>query len=71
MDLTVEYRGSWDIIEIKLLRLGKSLESLVPEVKKQIMRCRDSFSRSLLRSADGKPVACCLIVFDRRPDKET
>jgi hypothetical protein len=71
MDLAVEYRGGWDIIEIKLLRPGKNLESLVAEGKKQILRYRDSFSPSPLRSADGKPAACYLLVFDRRPDKES
>jgi hypothetical protein len=69
MDLAVEYRGAWDIIEIKLLRPGKSLETLVAEGKKQIVRYRDSFSPSPLCSAGGKPAACYLLIFDRRPDK--
>ena len=55
MDLAVEYRGAWDIIEIKLLHPGKSLESLVAEEKKQIVRYRDSFSPSPMVSAGGKP----------------
>jgi hypothetical protein len=75
MDLAVEYHGAWDIIEIKLLRPGKSLEALIAEGKKQILRYRDSFSPSPLRSGSGKPAACYLVIFDRRsrpsPGQET
>jgi hypothetical protein len=66
MDLAVEYHGNWDIIEIKLLRAGKSPDALVEEGKKQILRYRERFSPP---SAGGKPVACYLLIFDRRPDK--
>jgi hypothetical protein len=68
MDLAVEYNGAWDIIEIKLLRPGKNFEALAEEGKKQILRYRDSFSPSPLRSRDGSPADCYLIIFDRRPD---
>jgi hypothetical protein len=66
MDLAVEYHGSWDIIEVKLLRGGKSREALVEEGKKQVLRYRESFSPC---SAGGKPVPCYLVIFDRRPEK--
>ncbi|MDR2746672.1 MAG: PD-(D/E)XK nuclease domain-containing protein [Treponema sp.] len=68
MDLAVEYRGAWDIIEIKLLRSAKSLEGLVEEGKRQVLRYRESFSPGL---AGGKPAACYLLIFDRRPEKGT
>jgi hypothetical protein len=67
MDLAVEYHGGWDIIEIKLLRSGKSLEGLVEEGKKQTLRYRDSFSPS----TGGKLPSCYLLIFDRRPEKGT
>jgi hypothetical protein len=69
MDLAMEYRGVWNIIEIKLLRPGKNLETLMEEGKKQVLRYRESFSLSPLCSAGGKPAACYLVIFDRRPEK--
>jgi hypothetical protein len=68
MDLAVEYNGAWNIIEIKLLRQGKTFEALKEEGIKQTLRYRDSFSPAL-RSADGKPAQCYLVIFDRRPEK--
>jgi hypothetical protein len=64
MDLAVEYHGNWDIIEVKLLRRGKSREALVAEGKKQVLRYRDRFS-----PAKGKAVACYLVIFDRRAER--
>jgi hypothetical protein len=68
MDLAVEYHGAWNIIEVKLLRQGKTFESIVEEGRRQTLRYRDSFSPGLC-SADGLPVNCYLVIFDRRPDK--
>ena len=69
MDLAVEYRGEWNIIEIKLLRAGKSLEGVIEEGKRQILRYRDSFAGSPWGSCGGKPAACYLVIFDRRVEK--
>ncbi|MDR0760651.1 MAG: ATP-binding protein, partial [Treponema sp.] len=69
MDLAVEYRGEWDILEIKLLRGGKSREAVIAEGKRQIVRYRDSFALSPWGPGGGKPAACYLVIFDRRPDK--
>jgi hypothetical protein len=68
MDLAVEYHGVWNIIEIKLLRAGKTFESLTEEGTRQTLRYRDSFSPALC-SIDGLPAKCYLVIFDRRPDK--
>ncbi|GHV93543.1 hypothetical protein AGMMS50268_40460 [Spirochaetia bacterium] len=68
MDLAVEYQGSWNIIEIKLLRQGKSFENLMAEGIRQTLGYRDSFSPAL-RSRNGAPVGCYLIIFDRRAEK--
>jgi hypothetical protein len=67
MDLAVEYRGGWDIIEIKLLRRGKSLEGLIEEGKRQALRYRESFTPS----PGGQEAGCYLVIFDRRPEKGT
>ncbi|GHV88463.1 hypothetical protein AGMMS50267_08230 [Spirochaetia bacterium] len=73
MDLAVEYNGSWDIIEVKLLRQGKTFEGVQAEGKKQILRYRDTFAPApgarACRSSDGGPADCYLVIFDRRPDK--
>ncbi|GHV76385.1 hypothetical protein AGMMS49942_12060 [Spirochaetia bacterium] len=73
MDLAVEYNGSWDIIEVKLIRQGKTFEGVMAEGKKQILRYRDTFAptpgRRALRSSDGGPADCYLVIFDRRADK--
>jgi hypothetical protein len=55
-------------MEIKLLRQGKSFETLTEEGTRQTLRYRDSFSPAL-RSKNGAPVQCYLIIFDRRPEK--
>jgi hypothetical protein len=66
MDLAVECRGGWDIIEVKLLRAGKDLERIAEEGKRQVLRYRESFSPA---RAGGKGVSCYLVIFDRRPEK--
>jgi hypothetical protein len=75
MDLAVEYNGSWDIIEVKLIRQGKTFEAVQAEGKKQILRYRDNFAPTpgtrALRSTDGGPADCYLAIFDRRPEKPT
>jgi hypothetical protein len=67
MDLAVEYRGGWDIIEVKLLRDRKSLDALEEEGKRQVLRYRESFSP--LPVGKKKAVGCYLVIFDRRAEK--
>jgi hypothetical protein len=73
MDLAVEYNGSWDIIEVKLIRQGRTFETVQAEGKKQILRYRDNFAPTpgarARRSSDNGPADCYLVIFDRRPDK--
>jgi hypothetical protein len=66
MDLAVEYKGEWNIIEIKLLRGRQTFEQVRAEGLKQITRYRNTFA---------PPVGChkhitgvYLIIFDRRPE---
>jgi hypothetical protein len=66
MDLAVEYKGEWNIIEIKLLRARRTFEQVKAEGLKQVARYRETFV---------PPVGChkhitdiYLVVFDRRPD---
>ncbi len=67
MDLAVEYRGEWNIIEVKLLRAGKTFESVAEEGIRQTLRYRDGFSPPLV-SRNGKSAACYLVIFDRTPE---
>jgi hypothetical protein len=57
MDLAIEYKGAWNIIEIKLLRQKQSFESVKAEGIKQILQYRE-------RIAPAAP--CYLVIFDRR-----
>jgi hypothetical protein len=57
MDLAIEYKGAWNIIEIKLLRKKQSFESVKAEGIKQILQYRE-------RIAPQAP--CYLMIFDRR-----
>jgi hypothetical protein len=57
MDLAIEYKGEWNIIEIKLLRKKQSFESVKEEGIKQILQYRE-------RIAPKAP--CYLLIFDRR-----
>jgi hypothetical protein len=60
MDLAIEYKGAWNIIEIKLLRKKQSFKSVKEEGVKQILQYRERID----------PAApCYLVIFDRRPDK--
>jgi hypothetical protein len=59
MDLAIEYKGEWNIIEIKLLRKNKTFEGVKEEGIKQILQYRERID----------PTApCYLVIFDRRPD---
>jgi hypothetical protein len=71
MDLAVEYHGLWSIIEIKLLRDGKSFDHLMEEGIKQTLGYHERFAPSARASfANAKtPVKCYLIIFDRRKKK--
>ena len=66
MDLAVEYKGEWNIIEIKLLRAGSAFERVKAEGLKQVVRYRETFV---------PPVGChkniagvYLVIFDRRSE---
>jgi hypothetical protein len=65
MDLAVEYHGTWNIIEVKLLRRGGSFDTVKEEGLRQTALYRESFSRNKER---GSP-QCYLVIFDRRTDK--
>jgi hypothetical protein len=65
MDIAVEYKGAWNIIEIKLLRDRSTFEKVQAEGLKQILGYRDRFSSSL-RVKNGKTIPCYLVIFDRR-----
>jgi hypothetical protein len=61
MDLAVEYKGAWNIIEIKLLRKNKTFEAVQEEGSRQILQYRERID----------PTApCYLVIFDRRPEPE-
>jgi hypothetical protein len=60
MDLAVEYKGAWNIIEIKLLRKNKTFEKVREEGSRQILQYRERIDPS---------APCYLVIFDRRPDK--
>jgi hypothetical protein len=71
MDLAVEYHGLWSIIEIKLLREGKSFDHLMEEGIKQTLGYHERFSPTVRSgfSNSKTPVKCYLIIFDRRKKK--
>jgi hypothetical protein len=60
MDLAIEYKGAWNIIEIKLLRDKQSLGSVKAEGIKQILQYRDRIDPQ---------APCYLLIFDRRTKK--
>jgi hypothetical protein len=68
MDLAVEYHGSWNILEIKLLRQGRTFESVREEGTRQTLGYRENFSRTPGKFREGEvlPPLCYLIIFDRR-----
>ncbi|MDR3249036.1 MAG: PD-(D/E)XK nuclease domain-containing protein, partial [Treponema sp.] len=60
MDLAVEYKGAWNIIEIKLLREKQSFETVKAEGIKQILQYREHIAPQ---------APCYLLIFDRRVKK--
>jgi hypothetical protein len=60
MDLAVNYKGAWNIIEIKLLRKNKSFESVKEEGTGQVLQYRERIDPA---------ASCYLVIFDRRPEK--
>jgi len=65
MDLAIEYRGEWNIIEIKLWRKGFSYDRVKAEGMKQVTRYRDTFVPPV--GAHNNITGVYLIIFDRRP----
>ena len=66
MDLAVEYKGEWNIIEIKLLRKGSTFDKVKAEGLKQITRYRETFVPPV---GYHKNIAgAYLVIFDRRPE---
>ena len=63
MDLAVEYHGRWDIIEIKLVKPGRSYEAVQEEGIRQTLGYRDRFF------PNQSPLPCYLVIFDRREEK--
>ncbi|WP_280990953.1 PD-(D/E)XK nuclease domain-containing protein [Leadbettera azotonutricia] len=61
MDIAVEYHGQWNIIEIKLVKPGRSFEAVQEDGIKQTLGYRDRFSPN-----SKTPVHCYLVIFDRR-----
>jgi hypothetical protein len=66
MDLAIEYKKEWNIIEVKLLRKGQSFDTLKATGIQQILSYRNSFSPAGW-SKDHAPAGCYLLIFDRRP----
>jgi hypothetical protein len=60
MDLAVEYKGAWNIIEIKLLRKNKSFASVKEEGTGQVLQYRERIDPA---------ASAYLVIFDRRPEK--
>jgi hypothetical protein len=67
IDLAIEYRGEWNIIEIKLLRKGQSFETVRIQGIAQILRYHDTFKPGC-GPANGPVKGCYLVIFDRRPE---
>jgi hypothetical protein len=60
MDLAIEYKSAWNIIEIKVLRKNRSFESVRKEGVNQILQYRERIDPS---------ASAYLVIFDRRPEK--
>jgi hypothetical protein len=67
IDLAIEYRGEWNIIEIKLVRKGQSFEAVKTQGIEQILRYHDTFKPGG-GPIDGPVKGCYLVIFDRRPE---
>ena len=68
MDLAVEYKGEWNIIEIKLWRAKRTLEQVKAEGLKQVTRYRDTFVPPV--GYHKHITGVYLVIFDRRPEDE-
>jgi hypothetical protein len=68
MDLAVEFKGEWNIIEIKLLRTGQTFEKVKTEGLKQVTRYRDTFVPPV--GFHKRITGVYLVVFDRRSEAE-
>jgi hypothetical protein len=64
IDLTIEYREAWNIIEIKLVKEGQSFEAVKAQGIEQISRYHNTVkpAHGLLEPVRG----CYLVIFDRR-----
>jgi hypothetical protein len=67
MDLAIEYKGKWNIIEVKLIRDHQTFDKVKAQGLIQITKYRNIFS-SKLRSKDNEQIPCYLIIFDRRSE---
>ena len=68
MDLAVEYKGEWNIVEIKLFRKGQNFERLKADGLKQVRRYRETFKPPVGYHKNIKNTY--LVIFDRRPEEE-
>ena len=66
MDLAVEYKGEWNIIEIKLMRTNQTFERVKTEGLKQVTRYRETFVPPVGQHKNITGVY--LVIFDRRPE---
>jgi len=66
MDLAVEYKGEWNIIEIKLLRAYRTFDQVKAEGMKQVTRYRSTFIPPV--GYHKNITGTYLIIFDRRPE---
>jgi hypothetical protein len=64
MDLAIEYRGEWNIIEIKLLRDRQTLAKVRSDGLKQVLAYSERFSLPKTHPP------CYLVIFDRRSAKK-
>ena len=64
--MAVEYKKEWYIVEIKLLRKGRSFEKVKSEGLKQITRYSETFKPPIGFQKNIKGIY--LIIFDRRPE---
>ncbi|MDR2086322.1 MAG: PD-(D/E)XK nuclease domain-containing protein, partial [Dysgonamonadaceae bacterium] len=67
MDLAVEYNGAWNIIEVKVLKKGRTFDAVKKEGIRQTLRYRETFS-PFFRPKDNRTVNAYLVIFDRRPE---
>ena len=66
MDLAVEYKGDWNIIEIKLWRKGRTFEWVREQGLKQVARYHQTFVPPV--GHHKNIMGTYLVIFDRRPE---